>query len=343
MDEEIIGDNAKNSPAGAKPILDTEAASEIAVNKYRIERLEAHLKELEDNSETLNFPQIKQMFTWIGLPVLVATSVFGVSLWNSLQIGTISAAEERASQTVGTLTGEINVLQDRLELLQSRSQDTFEELRELRGRAEESARSVQRQADSAELRATEATRALSQLRDTAAAAEEIQKSLDDVEALANQLAANFEFSELVSQRVLTGLSGMVVAFDRIDGCPTGWIPFDAAAGRMIVGVDGVDYTLPYTSGNPDYQQGGSEVHTLSIEEMPRHRHYLATQRDRTSDGLSGNNALATRARRDSNSQNYTLYSAGAVEPSDGVTSYSGSNQPHNNMPPFVALYYCKKT
>jgi len=122
-------------------------------------------------------------------------------------------------------------------------------------------------------------------------------------------------------------SGTVVAFDLADGCPSGWKNFEVAAGRFIIGVDGNKYKLPYVAGEPEYVRGGEDVVTLSPNEMPSHNHTLdgvfslwneGSSRDTTS-GTGVFHAKTTR----------TL----------GLT---GGGQPHNNMPPYIALYFCKK-
>ena len=138
-------------------------------------------------------------------------------------------------------------------------------------------------------------------------------------------------------------AGAIVAF--AGDCPIGWEASSSLAGRFLLGAGQGNLD---ERGNPltvrtRGESAGQESHTLQPNEMPRHRHYIATRGDRTADTLSGDNALAHRARRSSNSQNYTLFSAGPVEPSVGITSYSGDSAPHNNMPPYFVVQYCERT
>lgn len=113
-------------------------------------------------------------------------------------------------------------------------------------------------------------------------------------------------------------SGAVLAFN-LSSCPSGWSEYTATRGRTIIGT------------NPDTSNGlsvrtlgvtvGEENHTLTVNEMPAHRH---------------RNALPN--------------TPGGGEPyrTDGTTNGGGSdpavggNQPHNVMQPSIALLYCQK-
>lgn len=66
--------------------------------------------------------------------------------------------------------------------------------------------------------------------------------------------------------------------------------------------------------------GGEAEHTLTIEEMPEHRHSTTNVHSYTSSGSYG-----------VNSGKYT-------DVFDRYTSYAGGSQPHNNMPPYIAVY-----
>ena len=111
--------------------------------------------------------------------------------------------------------------------------------------------------------------------------------------------------------------GAVVAFD-MQGCPRGWAEYFEAAGRMIIGVGrGSGLT-----GRSLRSKGGNETHELTLREMPRHRHGIPV------------NAGSGRGL--------------ALEPNLGLpgtpsgVEMMGNGKPHNNMPPYIALYFCKK-
>lgn len=128
-------------------------------------------------------------------------------------------------------------------------------------------------------------------------------------------------------------AGVVLAFDRPQGCPAGWEDMGRDwQGRAIVAAGG--------NMNDKYrfrQTGGKESHTLSLGEMPSHDHSIGI--------LTWNDSLAN------GSQNVQVYvgslgdlagrsRAGSVQV---TTTSAGSGSPHNNMPPYIALYMCKKS
>lgn len=79
----------------------------------------------------------------------------------------------------------------------------------------------------------------------------------------------------------------------------------------------------YTAG----ATGGEATHTLTRSEMPRHTHeYRAGTEGGTDDGLI--RGVTTIAPSHTN---------------DGVIHNSGWGEPHNNMPPYLAVYMWKRT
>jgi microcystin-dependent protein len=138
------------------------------------------------------------------------------------------------------------------------------------------------------------------------------------------------------------LQGAVVAFDRSQArgaCPQGWQLYQPAGGRFIVGagtnthkdMNGKDLT-DYSSFKDDPLKAvsGEEMQVLTEVELPAHRHgvYRHAAERSPSSGLQGAGSADTNP--PSNVR-------------DGWESGSaGGNQPHNIMPPFVALYYCIK-
>ena len=77
--------------------------------------------------------------------------------------------------------------------------------------------------------------------------------------------------------------------------------------------------------------GGEEKVTLKIEEMPRHAHPQYV----TANANSGGTAIR---------EDYTRDSTGSTRYLQGAdTGEVGGNQPHNNMPPYLAVYVWKRT
>jgi len=122
------------------------------------------------------------------------------------------------------------------------------------------------------------------------------------------------------------------------GCPVGWSHFDAAAGRFLIGVDGNKYKLPYVAGRPEYQFGGEERVALIEEEMPEHFHGLARVIDKKIlDSDFGDDFVHPAGDRKTITRDQIR--GLATDPAGG---HKGKALAHENMPPFVALYFCKK-
>jgi len=132
-------------------------------------------------------------------------------------------------------------------------------------------------------------------------------------------------------------AGAVVAFLSTESvtCPgKAWTLYEEAKGRFIVGAGHGDRSklTPRKLGDT----GGNENVVLSKDEMPAHNH----------GGATGGSSMG----------NYVEWPAGhaaagafsgnspfsVVDHTHGITS-EGQNQAHDNMPPYIALYFCKKT
>ena len=70
--------------------------------------------------------------------------------------------------------------------------------------------------------------------------------------------------------------------------------------------------------------GGVEQVTLTEAQMPSHRHTMSYQR---TSGIGREHGLAA---------------AGQAGTDNKKSSPAGSDRPHANMPPYIALYFCKK-
>jgi len=112
----------------------------------------------------------------------------------------------------------------------------------------------------------------------------------------------------------------VVAFD-LAACPPGWAEYIPTRDRAIVG-SGSSYARGAT--------GGTTTHTLTINEMPSHRHG-ATRSNATYSGGGADMPIADPGTGDTS--NTTVNTA---------IMDTGGSQPHNNMQPYTALLYCQK-
>lgn len=70
--------------------------------------------------------------------------------------------------------------------------------------------------------------------------------------------------------------------------------------------------------------GGEAAHTLTVNAMPSHTH-----------NVQGNKASSSYSR-------YPVYQAQSTGLTS-ATSSAGGGQPHNNMPPYLAVYAWKRT
>ena len=135
----------------------------------------------------------------------------------------------------------------------------------------------------------------------------------------------------------------ILIVDDADGCPTGWTDMASSdpakfAGRMpLAAIRSEDPNNPYL-----YRvAAGDPSHTLKTEELPGHRHRVVW-----SGGGNDHTITLNRARGDApNDSQYQLMTNGAESGQAGrhiMTTEVGSGSPHNNMPPYIALYFCKK-
>ena len=126
-------------------------------------------------------------------------------------------------------------------------------------------------------------------------------------------------------------SGAVVAFDREDGCPSGWSEYRDADGRFIVGTGRHSVHDAYGNVLDELEfgaEGGERTHRLKVKEMPEHHH-----RHWFSNGAGSDDAPDADFRpHESGGRDY-------AQRRD--TTATGDNKPHNNMPPYIALRFCR--
>lgn len=130
-------------------------------------------------------------------------------------------------------------------------------------------------------------------------------------------------------------SGAVIAFDK--NCPLGWEPFQLLAGRIPLGAgkgnkdEGSSLLTPRNIG----ESGGTEKHQLTWAQMPKHHH----RGDRVPWGTLrwkwGGVGEYWAHNEGKDGKGKKVYEKYNTEP-------AGGNEPHNNMPPYYVMQYCKK-
>lgn len=148
-------------------------------------------------------------------------------------------------------------------------------------------------------------------------------------------SANFSGSNVSINTTLTTndnfKKGMIIMwFGNANSVPSGWAICNGSNGtpdlrnRFIVGA-GSSYGLGST--------GGEAYHTLSINEMPSHKHLITWGENEDFDPPYGrygsNNNMGTNGGVDWD--NYWMYSAP-----------EGGNAAHNNLPPYYGLFFIMK-
>lgn len=136
-------------------------------------------------------------------------------------------------------------------------------------------------------------------------------------------------------------SGAVVAFDMENGCPSGWTDIGKEdpvrfAGRTLVAVGPAvgDRRQPGegTRARVYGAEGGQEAVVLEERQMPVHHHPMRIYRQSAGgeDTLEPRQFSAETPRDD----------RGGIL-GEGVGP-AGKGEAHNNMPPYIALYFCRK-
>lgn len=112
-----------------------------------------------------------------------------------------------------------------------------------------------------------------------------------------------------------------------------WVRY--AAGRTLVGINTT------TNGIPEYKTMGNEFgensHTLTVAEMPKHNHG-SNMRFEAGEAILVDAELATKV----DSGDMLDHMNGDTTASTNTT-YTGNNQPHNNLQPSIVVGYWLRT
>ncbi len=126
-------------------------------------------------------------------------------------------------------------------------------------------------------------------------------------------------------------------FKAVEDIPEGFAPVWNIAGKTIVGLDPNDTDFD-TVGN----LFGSKTHTLTVEELPRHRFSLfggaGINTTKINQNANGTAASVFDSPSDNSDWNGAITTS-TGEASFGKTNYLGSNQSHNNVQPSIVANY----
>lgn len=102
--------------------------------------------------------------------------------------------------------------------------------------------------------------------------------------------------------------------------------WEAMGGRFLLGADAT-----YPAGST----GGEASHTLTTNEMPRHTHTTAVEYNAGTSSIEAWSLLIKQGSWETPSTTVTNGSAN--------NQFVGGSQPHNNLPPYLAVYIWKRT
>lgn len=121
-------------------------------------------------------------------------------------------------------------------------------------------------------------------------------------------------------------NGAIMAFDSVQGCPSGWTNYSVAAGRVIIGAG----QGPGLASRSPQEQGGAETHILRMAELPAAPVTVSLIYSRVNIENGGYPIVRGTG------------PAGGDYVSPASTNNMGSGSPIDIMPPYLALLTCKK-
>lgn len=129
--------------------------------------------------------------------------------------------------------------------------------------------------------------------------------------------------------------GAIMAFN-LSFCPEWWSRFTEADGRFIMG------------SSSKGERGGSSSITLSTDQLPPHRHYIAggfhiETKNRSKNDQNGTISSYSTTKYDDKNDRYALRTTQKPgEANEGLTSTVGKWNPINIQNPYIKLLYCQK-
>lgn len=185
-----------------------------------------------------------------------------------------------------------------------------------------------------------ATMSAQQLEQTTARVAELGQTAEVLSAQVDALQAE---TRILRNRLPPEDAILIV--DDADGCPIGWVDMAVREPKIFAGRTIVARGFETEREPRQYRDtGGTETHRLALAEMPRHSHTVTSSPP--ADGRAVHDGFGGSAAAYGLSSTYDT----SINPITGWSrtqhstfmSSEGNDQPHNNMPPYVALYFCKQ-
>ncbi len=338
-------------------------------------------KQIETASKTFSIDQKAQVLKFIAAPAVVFSGLAGLAIWIVLQGAAMETARSVAEEVAGPLAGKVakdvaetTARQEASEVARQAAIDpataaaraiaqkmVSEAETTVRRIAKEEARDVGRSAAkevatvAGERAARETAERVAKFEAGIAATQTAERVAREVAATAarniafedivERLSADADFVSDVAAASESTFNEAVVAFASESGCPTGWSEYRQAWGRFIVGVATDAQLANAVPGFGEDEQGerleartygrpgGAQNHSLSIGEISNHGHFATV----VVPGNDGHNATAFPP----GSNNLNIRDViEVINTQDSIGK--ARSEPHNNMPPYVALHFCKK-
>ncbi|MEM7667478.1 MAG: hypothetical protein AAF250_16660 [Pseudomonadota bacterium] len=154
-----------------------------------------------------------------------------------------------------------------------------------------------------------------------------KQRVDRLETAILELTERKSNSDHVHQSPVVPANVVVASTKACSELSGGWREYEQARGRVILGAN--PQGVYGFAKRPIGDIGGEESVQLTAAEMPAHSHNLAFVPE-VSNLSGGSYPVMSDTRHNSTSRR------------NAPTQAQGGSRPHNNVPPYIALYFCKK-
>tara|TARA_R110000751_G_C13793192_1_gene482466 strand:+ start:2390 stop:3088 length:699 start_codon:yes stop_codon:yes gene_type:complete len=119
-----------------------------------------------------------------------------------------------------------------------------------------------------------------------------------------------------------------------------WVAF--GSGKTLVGLDSGD-----TAFDTVEETGGAKTHTLTEAEIPSHDHKLFSDEivapSYTTSNVTASTSVSKQTTGSHSAAEGYITRAGTVDATVGLSSDTGGGTAHNNLQPYIVVYFWKRT